>query len=70
MTVPALAAPAAPVVANAIRIVIQAGGGYTIAAEVTGAGAFAAGASTLILATGGAAAVALAGYGLYKWLEK
>ena len=39
-------------------------------AEIAGGSALAASAGTVILATGGAAALAMAGYGLYKWLEK
>lgn len=66
MTVPAVV----PVVAApAIRIGMQAGATAVIA-EIAGGSALAASAGTVILATGGAAALAMAGYGLYKWLEK
>jgi aspartate oxidase len=40
--------------------------GSGVAVEVVGASAFAISASTVILATGGAAALVLAGYGIYK----
>ena len=60
--IPAVAAPA-------IRIGMQAGA-TALFAEVAGGSALAASAGTVILATGGAAAIVLAGVGLYNWLAK
>jgi hypothetical protein len=49
---------------------IQVGVGTAgVTATVIGASLFSTSAATVIIATGGAAALALAGYGLYKWLS-
>jgi hypothetical protein len=57
------------VVVNALRVAVAAGGS-TVALEVAGASAAALSASTLIVATGGAAALVLVGLGLYKSLSR
>jgi|JI10StandDraft_1071094.scaffolds.fasta_scaffold452147_2 hypothetical protein len=71
MAAPVVIAPvvAEALAANGLRIAIQAGAGYGLGIELAGASALAASASTLILATGGAAAVVLAGYGLCQFLK-
>jgi uncharacterized membrane protein YebE (DUF533 family) len=45
-------------------------GAGALTATVVGASAAAASVSTVLLATGGAAAIALVGYGLYRWLSR
>ncbi len=50
------------------QIVLQASRAG-LAVGVAGCSAGAASAATVIVATGGAAAVALAGYGVYRWLS-
>ncbi len=47
------------------QIMIRVGGA---AVGVTGVGGVAAGASTVILATGTAVAIGMAGYGAYRWM--
>ena len=41
-----------------------------VAAAVVGGSTLAINGATLIIATGGAAAIGLAGYGVYKWLSR
>ena len=67
MAAPVVIAPvvAEALAANGLRIAIQVGAGYGLGIEL----AVAASASTLILATGGAAAVVLAGYGLCQYFK-
>jgi hypothetical protein len=71
MAAPVVIAPvvAQAVVAGGLRIAIQAGAKYGLGVEIAGASALAASASTVILATGGAAAVVLMGYGLCQYLK-
>lgn len=59
-----------PIAANGLRIAIQAGASYGVGIELAGASTLAVSASTLIIATGSAAAVVLVGYGLCKYLNK
>lgn len=71
MAAPLIIAPVVTeaVAANGLRIAIQAGASYGLGIELAGASALAASASTVILATGGAAAVVLVGYGLCQYLK-
>lgn len=72
MTAPLMIAPVVgeALAANGLRIAIQAGASYGLGIEIAGASALAVSTSTIILATGGAAALMLAGYGLYRHLNK
>ena len=71
MAAPVVIAPvvAEALAANGLRIAIQAGASYGLGIELAGASAFAASTGTVILATGGAAAVVLVGYGFYQFLK-
>ena len=72
MTTPLIAAPvmAQAMAANGLRVALQAGASYGLGIEIAGASTLAMSASTVILATGGAAALVFAGYGLYQYLNK
>ncbi len=49
------------------KVVVQAAG---VGVAIAGASGGAASAAAVIAATGGAGAVVLAGFGIYKWLSK
>jgi len=52
------------------KTLIVAAGTGGVALKVAGASTAALSGATVIAATGGAAAVVLVGYGVYKWLSK